>query len=150
MTIPQNFSALVARDGNIGIEQADSSILAAGDVAIKVAYSCINYKDALAVTGKGKILRTSPMVPGIDYAGTVVESVSDKFTIGDKVVLTGWGVGEKHSGGYAEYARARADWLVALPSAMNEKTGNVLRYRRADRRLVRPRPHRQRPCGGGR
>ena len=121
MTIPQNFSALVSRDGNVGVEQADSSLLAAGEVSVKVGYSCINYKDALAVTGKGKILRASPLIPGIDYAGVVVESDSEKFAVGDNVALTGWGVGEKHSGGFAEYARARADWLVRLPSTMNDK-----------------------------
>lgn len=121
MTIPNQFAALVARDGAVAVEQADSSLLAEGDVTIKIAYSGINYKDALAVTGKGKILRASPMVPGIDYAGEVVETTADNFAVGDKVLLTGWGVGEKYSGGFAEYARARAGWLLPLPTAMDEK-----------------------------
>lgn len=125
MTIPDKFSALVARDGVVAVEQADPALLYDGKVGIKVAYSGINYKDALAVTGKGKILRASPLIPGIDYAGEVVESGSDAFAVGDRVILTGNAVGEKHSGGYAAYARADADWLVSLPDGMNEQQAMV-------------------------
>ncbi len=88
-----------------------------GEVLVKVAYSSLNYKDGLAVTGKGKIARSFPMVPGIDFAGTVVSSSDDAFSEGQSVVLTGWGVGEKHWGGYAGYARVPAEWLVTLPQA---------------------------------
>jgi len=74
-------------------------------VTVAVAYSSLNYKDGLAVTGQGKVVRAYPMVPGIDLAGTVVESRSPTYKPGDEVVLTGWGVGERHWGGYAELAR---------------------------------------------
>ncbi len=120
--IPGNFNALVGRDGVVSLEQADASVLYDGDVTVKVAYSCINYKDALAITGTGgKILRTSPIVPGIDYAGTVVTSKSDSFSEGDQVLLTGYGVGESHSGGFAEFARAKAEWLLPIPSQIDAK-----------------------------
>jgi acrylyl-CoA reductase (NADPH) len=79
----------------------------------------LNYKDGLAITGKGKIIRDFPMVPGIDYVGTVEESSDQRYQTGDKVVLTGWGVGENHWGGYSEYAKAKADWLVPLPEQMD-------------------------------
>lgn len=121
MTIPATFSALVARDGQpIQVEQADSSVLyGEGDVTVKVEYSCINYKDALAVTGKGKILRTYPIVPGIDYAGEVIASDSADHPVGSKVVLTGRGVGEGFSGGFAQYARAKSEWLLPLPASLS-------------------------------
>jgi acrylyl-CoA reductase (NADPH) len=90
-----------------------------GEVLIKVDYSSLNYKDGLAITGKGKIIRDFPMVPGIDYVGTVEESSDQRYQAGDKVVLTGWGVGENHWGGYSEYAKAKADWLVPLPEQMD-------------------------------
>lgn len=117
------FPALVGRDGKVALEkEADTSVLYDGDdaVTVKVACSCINYKDALAVTGKGKILRGSPVVPGIDYAG---EALNDGGNIkaGDKVVLTGQGVGEKYSGGFAAYARAKPAWLLPLPAGMDER-----------------------------
>lgn len=89
-----------------------------GDVLVNVAYSSLNYKDGLAVTGKGRIVRRFPIVPGIDFAGTVEESRSPEFQPGDQVVLTGWGVGEKHWGGYAQMARAKAGWLVPLPDGL--------------------------------
>lgn len=86
-----------------------------GDVVVDVACSTVNYKDGLAVTGRGKIIRSFPCVPGIDLAGTVITSESDRFEPGDLVVLNGFGVGERHSGGLAERARLKADWLLALP-----------------------------------
>ncbi|RMF02259.1 MAG: oxidoreductase [Chloroflexi bacterium] len=92
-----------------------------GDVLISVAYSSLNYKDGLAVTGKAKVVRSFPMVPGIDLAGTVVESASPEFAPGDAVVLTGWGIGEKYWGGYAQMARAKAGWLVPLPENLTPK-----------------------------
>jgi len=86
-----------------------------GDVTIDVAHSSVNYKDGLAITGKGPIIRRWPLVPGIDLAGTVRSSSHPKWKAGDKVVLGGWGVGEGHYGGYAEVARVNGDWLVPLP-----------------------------------
>jgi len=91
--------------------------LPAGDVLVDVQASTVNYKDGLAVTGKGKIIRNFPGVPGIDFAGTVVESGSERFEPGDQVVLNGFGVGESHWGGLAERARVPADWLIMLPEA---------------------------------
>jgi acrylyl-CoA reductase (NADPH) len=101
------------------VQSVDEADLPGGDVLIDVAYSSLNYKDGLAVTGKGKIVRGSfPFVPGIDLAGTVAESTSDRFASGDEVILTGWGTGEDRWGGFAERARADADHLVALPDGM--------------------------------
>jgi acrylyl-CoA reductase (NADPH) len=88
-----------------------------GDVLVDVQASTVNYKDGLAVTGKGKIIRNFPGVPGIDFAGTVVESSAERFEPGDQVVLNGFGVGESHWGGLAERARVSADWLIMLPEA---------------------------------
>ncbi len=89
-----------------------------GDVLIEVDYSTLNYKDGLAVTGVGKIIRNFPMIPGIDLAGKIKETSSDQYQVGDEVILTGWGVGENHWGGYAELARLKSDWLVPLPVGM--------------------------------
>ena len=97
------------------------SQLPEGEVRVAVAYSSINYKDGLAITGKGKIVRQWPLVPGIDFAGTVLESADSRYQPGDKVVLTGWGVGEGHWGGMAEQARVKADWLVPLPAGLDER-----------------------------
>lgn len=91
--------------------------LPAGNVTVRVAWSGLNYKDALAITGKGPVVRSFPMVPGIDFAGTVESSGHADFKAGDKVVLNGWGVGEKHWGGLAERARVDGDWLVPLNPA---------------------------------
>ncbi len=92
-----------------------------GDVLVAVDYSSLNYKDGLAVTGKGKIVRTWPMVPGIDLAGTVMESSSPKYKAGDKVVLNGWSVGERYWGGYSQRARVRSEWLVPLPEGLDTR-----------------------------
>lgn len=96
------------------IEETD---LPEGDVTIEVAYSTLNYKDALAVTGKAPIVRSWPMVPGIDFSGTVKESHHHEWNPGDKVVLNGWGIGETRLGGMASLARVPGDWLVRLPDA---------------------------------
>lgn len=101
------------------IRQLEVADLPAGEVLVDVAYSSLNYKDGLAVTGTGKIIRSFPMVPGIDFAGTVVESASDRFQPGDAVILTGWGVGERFWGGYAQKARVKSDWLVAMPAGLD-------------------------------
>lgn len=117
------FKALVLNqeDGKTisAVQDLQLSDLPEGEVLIKVDYSSLNYKDGLAITGKGKIIRDFPMVPGIDYVGTVEKSSDQRYQAGDKVVLTGWGVGENHWGGYSEYAKAKADWLVPLPEQMD-------------------------------
>lgn len=103
------------------LTRLDESQLPAGEVRVAVSYSSLNYKDGLAITGKGKIVRQWPLVPGIDFAGTVLESADDRYQPGDRVVLTGWGVGEGHWGGMAEQARVKADWLVPLPAGLDER-----------------------------
>ncbi|BCL68081.1 quinone oxidoreductase [Vibrio nigripulchritudo] len=103
------------------IESLDDSQLPEGDVVIEVDYSSLNYKDGLAITGKGKIIRQFPMVPGIDLAGTVLSSSDERYQSGDQVVLTGWGVGENHWGGMAQKASLKADWLVPLPKGLSSK-----------------------------
>lgn len=99
----------------------DESALPEGDVTVAIDYSSINYKDALAITGRGPIVRKFPMVPGIDFAGTVTESVNPAYKTGDKVLLTGWGVGEKHWGGLAGKARVSAEWLAPLPQGSDAR-----------------------------
>jgi acrylyl-CoA reductase (NADPH) len=99
----------------------DEGRLPAGDVTVRVEYSTLNYKDALAITGKAPVVRQFPMVPGIDFAGTVEESTHAGYRAGDRVVLNGWGVGETHWGGLAQRARVKADWLIPLPAAFTPK-----------------------------
>jgi len=99
------------------LTQLDSDRLPEGDVTVRVAYSTLNYKDGLAITGKGPVVRSFPMVPGIDLVGTVEESRHDGIRTGDWVVLNGWGVGETHWGGLAQKARLSGGWLVPLPAA---------------------------------
>lgn len=96
----------------------DESQLPEGDVLVQVACSTLNYKDSLAITGKSPVVRTWPMVPGIDFAGTVLQSSDGRYKAGDAVVLNGWGVGERHWGGFAQKARVKADWLVPLPAGL--------------------------------
>lgn len=101
----------------VGVQQLDESQLPEGDVTIDVEYSTMNYKDGLAITGDGPVVRRWPMVPGIDLIGTVSESSNANFAAGDKVLLNGWGVGEVHWGGFAQKARLKGDWLVKAPAA---------------------------------
>lgn len=103
------------------IRQIDESMLPDNEVLIDVNYSSLNFKDGLAITGKGRIVKQFPMVPGIDLAGTVLESKDPSYNIGDEVVLTGWGVGESHWGGMAEKASINADWLVPQPKNITSK-----------------------------
>lgn len=103
------------------LTDVDDARLPEGDVTVRVAYSTLNYKDGLAITGKGPVVRKFPMVPGIDLVGTVEESSSAEYKIGDTVVLNGWGVGEGHWGGLAQKARVNAEWLVPLPAAFSPK-----------------------------
>jgi acrylyl-CoA reductase (NADPH) len=95
----------------------DEASLPEGDVTVRVSHSTLNYKDALALTGQSPIVRSFPMVPGIDLAGVVEVSESAQFQAGDAVLLNGWGVGESHWGGLAQKARLKSDWLIALPDA---------------------------------
>ena len=97
------------------LTQLEEDQLPEGDVTVDVAYSTLNYKDALALTASAPIIRKYPMSPGIDFSGVVRESRHPDFAPGDRVVLNGWGVGERHSGGLAELARVKGDWLVRLP-----------------------------------
>ncbi|MFZ4805731.1 MAG: MDR family oxidoreductase [Hyphomicrobiaceae bacterium] len=90
-----------------------------GDVTVRVSHSTLNYKDALALTGKAPIVRRFPLIPGIDFAGTVLASGHAGFAAGDDVILNGWGVGETHHGGYAQVARVKGDWLVKRPAAFS-------------------------------
>ncbi|MBY8160145.1 MDR family oxidoreductase [Vibrio fluvialis] len=108
------------------IEQIDEAQLPEGDVLIAVDYSSLNYKDGLAITGKGKIIRQFPMVPGIDLAGKVISSQDARYQAGDDVVLTGWGVGENHWGGMAQKARLKGDWLVPLSQGFDGKQAMMI------------------------
>jgi acrylyl-CoA reductase (NADPH) len=103
------------------IRTLDEDNLPEGDVTVTVEYSTINYKDGLAITGKAPVVRKFPLVAGIDFAGTVLSSSHPRWQAGDRVVLNGWGVGETHSGGLAQHARVRGDWLVALPAGLSTK-----------------------------
>jgi len=103
------------------LAELDEAQLPAGEVTVKVDYSTLNYKDGLAITGKGPVVRSFPMVAGIDLAGTVETSDSPVFKAGDKVLLNGWGVGETHWGGLAQKARLKADWLIPLPAGFTPR-----------------------------
>ena len=97
----------------------DDADLMDGDVTVRVTHSTVNYKDGLAITGKSPVVRRFPMIPGIDFSGVVESSAHAGFKPGDAVVLTGWGVGETHLGGYAQRARVRGDWLAPLPAGLS-------------------------------
>lgn len=101
--------------------EIDEAMLLDGDVTVRVAYSTLNYKDGLAITGKGPVVRKFPMVPGVDLVGTVESSSHADYAVGDTVVLNGWGVGEGHWGGLAQKARLKGEWLVPLPSAFTPR-----------------------------
>lgn len=108
------------------LTELSDDFLTEGDVLVDVAFSTINYKDALAITGKAPVVRQFPLVPGIDFAGTVTESVHANFKAGDKVLLNGFGVGEKHHGGLAQKARVNGDWLIPLPAAISPEHAMVI------------------------
>lgn len=99
----------------------DQNAMSPGDVLIDVQYSTLNYKDALAITGKAPVVRTFPMVPGIDFAGTVAASDDERYRPGDAVILNGWGVGETHWGGLAQRAQVKGDWLIPMPAGMTTR-----------------------------
>src|SRR6202045_4852468 len=92
-----------------------------GDVAVRVEWSTVNYKDGLAITGKAPVVRRFPMIPGVDFAGTVEASTHPDWKPGDRVILNGWGLGETHLGAYGEKARVQGDWLVRLPAGMSAR-----------------------------
>ena len=104
-----------------GVRAVDDAALPAGEVLVRVEYSTINYKDGLAITGKSPVVRSFPLHAGIDFAGVVDASEDARFKVGDRVVLNGWGVGESHSGGLAQKARVKADWLVPLPEGLTTR-----------------------------
>ena len=104
-----------------GVQEIDEARLPEGDVTVAVEYSTVNYKDGLCIGPGGGLVKSYPHVPGIDFAGTVEASEDARYSPGDKVVLTGWHVGERHWGGYAEKARVKADWLVPLPDALTTR-----------------------------
>lgn len=106
---------------NAAIKELDDSFLMDGDTIINVSYSTLNYKDALAITGKSPVVRKFPMIPGIDLVGTVESCESGKFKAGDKVLLNGFGVGEVHCGGLAQKAQLKSDWLIPLPNELTAK-----------------------------
>jgi acrylyl-CoA reductase (NADPH) len=103
------------------LTQLNDSDLMEGDVTVRVDYSTLNYKDGLALTGRSPVIRKFPLTPGIDFSGTVIESSHADFSEGDEVILNGFGVGEGHSGGYAQKARVSGDWLVPLPDGLNTR-----------------------------
>ena len=124
------FKALVIdqEDGNTtaDIKQLDVAELPDNDVLVKVHYSTLNYKDALAITGKGKVIRDFPIIPGIDLAGEVVDAGSSPLNVGDLVVSTGWGMGERYWGGLSQYEKIAADWPLLLPQGIDTRTAMVL------------------------
>jgi len=119
------FKGILISKGDAGYraehENIDESVLPDGDVQVQVEWSTLNYKDALAITGKSPVVRRFPMIPGIDFSGTVTESSHPAWKAGDKVILNGWGVGETHCGGLAQVARVKGDWLVPLPQAFTTR-----------------------------
>ena len=119
------FKALVLEENegatSAAVKRLSTDDLPEGEVLVAVDYSSLNYKDGMAVTGTGKIVRQFPMVPGIDFAGSVIESASERYRPGDRVILTGWGVGERFWGGYSQQARVKADWLVPLPDGLDTR-----------------------------
>jgi NADPH2:quinone reductase len=112
--------------GTARLEILQLDDLCDGDVVIRACYSSVNYKDALAATGKGRILRRFPLVGGIDVAGVVEQSQDDRFSTGDEVIVTGCGLGEAHDGGFAERVRVPADWVVPLPAGLTLRDAMVL------------------------
>jgi len=128
--VSEEFRALVLEeaDGKVAasVQMLDEARLPEGDVTVDVAWSDLNYKDGMIVKGIGRLVRAYPHVPGIDFAGTVRRSDSPDYRPGDRVVLTGWRVGETHWGGFAQRARVRAEWLVPLPDGLSEKDSMIL------------------------
>ncbi len=118
----EKFEALLLTKTDAGQSAAWTGLSAAdlmeGDVTVRVTHSTVNYKDGLVITGNAPLVRRWPMIPGIDFSGVVETSANPAFKAGDKVVLNGWGLSERHLGGYAQYARVSGDWLVPLPDGL--------------------------------
>ncbi len=106
---------------SVAVTELTEADLMDGDVTVSVEYTTVNYKDGLAITGKAPVVRRFPLVPGIDFAGTVLSSSHPDFAIGDKVILNGWGVGETHHGAFARRARVKGDWLIPLPEGLSAR-----------------------------
>ena len=123
--MPQQFQAYLIGKNDDGqrcqLTQLDDDDLMEGDVTVRVEYTTLNYKDGLALTGRSPIIRKFPLIPGIDFSGEVIESGHPDFKPGDKVILNGFGVGEEHSGGYAQKARVSGDWLVPVPDGLDTR-----------------------------
>ena len=124
MTVDRFKALLITRDEatkaqSVAVTELGLDDLMPGDVDVRVEHSTVNYKDGLAITGKLPVVRRFPMIPGIDFAGTVTASSHDGIRPGDKVVLNGWGVGEVHYGGYSQMARVSGDWLIPLPEGLS-------------------------------
>lgn len=120
----------LTRDENkvmsVNVAELGLDDLMEGDVVVEVEWTTVNYKDGLAITGKGPVVRRWPMVPGIDCAGTVVSSQNARFKAGDKVILNGFGVGETHTGAFAAYARLNGDWLIPMPDGMDGRSAMAI------------------------
>lgn len=126
-----SFRALVTERDTLGevtssVQELDDNRLPQGEVTVQVEWAGLNYKDGLCLTGAGGLVRTYPHVAGIDFAGTVSESADSRYGAGDKVILTGWRVGETHWGGYSEKARVEPDWLVPLPERLGTRDAMVI------------------------
>jgi acrylyl-CoA reductase (NADPH) len=130
MTVPESFPAFVATQRDGAVDRGPASLarddLGEGEVTVRVDWSSINYKDALATIPKGQVARISPLVPGVDLAGEVVATESDGVAEGDQVLVTGYDLGVGHHGGWARYARVPADWVVALPNGLSPREAMVL------------------------
>ena len=123
------FKAIVVKEQEdevvFGVEQAGEEQLSEGNVLVKVAYSSINYKDMLAVQKKGGVIRNYPMIPGIDFSGIIVHTGDERFHEGQEVIVTGFEMGMSHTGGFSEYARVPAEWIVPLPEKLSLKDAMV-------------------------
>ena len=118
----KNFKAFVIENNNkMGIKTIDIDSLMKVMLLIKVSYSSFNFKDGLAISGKIPIFKKFPMIPGVDFSGTVIESQKKFLNLDIKLFLNGWGVGEKHTGGFSQIARVKSDWLIHLPKKLVKK-----------------------------
>ena len=122
-----NFKAFVVEnESKMGVKTINIDSLDKGNVIVKVSFSSFNFKDGLAISGKIPIFKKYPMIPGVDFSGTVIESKSKLFKPKQKVILNGWGVGEKHTGGFSQIARVKSDWLISLPKKITEKQAMII------------------------
>jgi len=121
MTFQALLATKTSNKVSISVVKLDEQDLMPGDVTVAVGYSTVNYKDALAITGRGAVIRQFPLIPGIDFAGTVEASSYPGVAVGDRVVANGWGLSQSHHGGYAQKARVKGEWLVKIPDAFSTK-----------------------------